>query len=88
MRGAPGLPKYRTEETNPNKGTRSSSWTANIHLKTRPRVKDVLADLKERKPNWLRQSAEKMVEVTLKDREMWASSLPPLVKIPVSVNPQ
>ena len=45
--------------------------TANIHLGTRPKVKDVLADLKERKPDWLRKSAEQMVEVTLKDWEMW-----------------
>lgn len=45
--------------------------TANIHLGTRAAVKDVIDDLKERKPNWLRRSAEKMVAVTLKDWEMW-----------------
>ena len=48
--------------------------TANIHLGTRPAVKDVLADLKARKPNWLKKSAEKMVAVTLKDWEIWRNS--------------
>jgi hypothetical protein len=51
---------------------RAMGWeTANIHLGTRDAVKDVLKDLKERKPNWLRKSAEKMVAVTLNDWEMW-----------------
>jgi hypothetical protein len=51
---------------------RAMGWeTANIHLGTRAAVKDVLDDLKERKPNWLRKSAEKMVAVTLKDWEIW-----------------
>jgi Uncharacterized protein conserved in bacteria (DUF2252). len=51
---------------------RSMGWeTANIHLGTRPRVKAVIEDLKERKPNWLRKYAEKMVEVTLDDWELW-----------------
>ena len=51
---------------------RAMGWeTANIHLGTRAAVKDVLNDLKQRKPNWLRRSAEKMVAVTLKDWEMW-----------------
>jgi len=45
--------------------------TANIHLGTRPAVRDVLEDLKARKTNWLRRSAEKMVTVTLRDWEMW-----------------
>jgi len=45
--------------------------TANIHLGTRAVVKDVLDDLKGRKPAWLRKNAEKMVEATLKDWEMW-----------------
>ena len=45
--------------------------TANIHLGTRAAVKDVLADLKRRKPNWLVRSAEKMTEVTLKDWGLW-----------------
>jgi hypothetical protein len=34
-------------------------------------VRDVLEDLKARKTNWLRRSAEKMVTVTLRDWEMW-----------------
>ena len=51
---------------------RVMGWeTANIHLGTRARVKDVLEDLKARKPGWLRKSAEKMVTVTLKDWEIW-----------------
>jgi hypothetical protein len=45
--------------------------TANIHLGTRHRVKSILEDLKLRKANWLRKSAEKMAEVTLLDWEMW-----------------
>lgn len=62
---------------------RAMGWeTANIHLGTRAAVKDVLNDLKGRKPNWLRKSAEKMVAATLKDWEMWRdgmmlSQLPP-----------
>jgi Uncharacterized protein conserved in bacteria (DUF2252) len=53
---------------------RAMGWeTANIHLGTRPAVKDVLDDLKGRKANWLRRSAEKMVAVMLKDWEMWKS---------------
>jgi hypothetical protein len=44
---------------------------ANIHLGTRPMVKRILADLKGRKANWLKMSAEKMVEVTLQDWERW-----------------
>jgi hypothetical protein len=51
---------------------RAMGWeTANIHLGTRPAKKNVLDDLKGRKPNWLRRSAEKMVTVTLKDWGMW-----------------
>jgi hypothetical protein len=45
--------------------------TANIHLGTRPAVKDVLNDLKTRKPGWLERSARKMVEETRRDWEMW-----------------
>jgi hypothetical protein len=45
--------------------------TANIHLGTRSAVQDVLKDLKERKPDWLRKSAEKMAAVTLEDWERW-----------------
>jgi hypothetical protein len=49
--------------------------TANIHLGTPPAVKDVLADLKGRKSDWLRGSAEKMVAVTLNDWEMWRNGM-------------
>jgi uncharacterized protein DUF2252 len=45
--------------------------TANIHLGTRPAVKAVLNDLKVRKTNWLRKSAEKMLTATLNDWMMW-----------------
>jgi len=34
-------------------------------------VKNILEDLKKRKPNWLRRAAEKMVIVTLNEWEMW-----------------
>jgi Uncharacterized protein conserved in bacteria (DUF2252) len=51
---------------------RAMGWEiANIHLGTLAAVKNVLEDLKKRKPNWLRRSAEKMVAVTLHDWEMW-----------------
>ena len=57
---------------------RAMGWeTANIHLGTRAAVKDVLEDLKKRKPMWLRKSAEKMVAVTLNDWEMWRGALSP-----------
>lgn len=46
---------------------------ANIHLGTRSMVNTILEDLKGRKANWLKRSAEKMVEVTLQDWEMWKS---------------
>ena len=55
---------------------RAMGWeTANIHLGTRAAVKDVVDDLKECKPNWLRKSAEKMVVVMLNDWELWRSGL-------------
>jgi hypothetical protein len=38
-------------------------------------VKDVLNDLKGRKENWLRRSAEKMVAETLKDWKMWRKGI-------------
>ena len=49
--------------------------TANIHLGTRAGVKDILNDLKVRKANWLRRSAEKMVAATLKDWGMWRDGM-------------
>jgi hypothetical protein len=51
--------------------------TANIHLGTRPAVKDILGDLKQRKPDWLMKSAEKMVAVTVKDWEIWRNAFMP-----------
>ena len=57
---------------------RAMGWEiANIHLGTRPAVKDVIEHLKGRKANWLRRSAEKMVAVTLNDWEMWRNGLIP-----------
>jgi hypothetical protein len=57
---------------------RAMGWeAANIHLGTRPVVKAVLADLKDRKPDWLKKSARKMVEVTVKEWEMWRASMSP-----------
>ena len=51
---------------------RAMGWeTANIHLGTRGKVKDVLVDLKERKKNWLVKYADRMVGVTLDDWEDW-----------------
>jgi hypothetical protein len=46
---------------------------ASIHLGTRCRavVKDVIEDLKQRKANWLKKSAEKMTAATLSDWAMW-----------------
>ena len=62
---------------------RAMGWEiANIHLGTRLAVKYVLNDLKERKPNWLRRSAEKMVAVTLSDWEMWRGGMSPLLPLP------
>jgi len=57
---------------------RAMGWEiANIHLGTRPMVKDILDDLKGRKADWLRGSAEKMVAATSNDWEVWRSGLPP-----------
>ena len=51
---------------------RAMGWEiANIHVGTRSTVKDVLENLKERKPHWLRKSALKMVEATLNDWNLW-----------------
>jgi len=51
---------------------RAMGWeTANIHLGTRAAIKDVLADLKDRKKNWLVKYADRMVGETLDDWEMW-----------------
>ena len=53
----------------------SMGWeTANIHLGTRAMIKDVLKELQDRKYNWLKKSAEKMVEVTLREWDIWRSA--------------
>jgi len=44
---------------------------ANVHLGTRAGRARILADLHRRKPKWLRQSAETMVEATLTDWKEW-----------------
>jgi len=55
---------------------RAMGWeVANIHLGTRGKVKDVLADLKGRKKNWLVKYADRMVGVTVDDWEMWKRDL-------------
>ncbi len=55
---------------------RAMGWeVANIHLGTRSRVKDILADLKDRKKNWLVKYADRMVGVTLDDWEIWKKEL-------------
>ena len=43
---------------------------ADIPLGTRAAVKDVVDDLKECKPNWLKKSAEKIAAVTVNEWEM------------------
>ena len=51
---------------------RAMGWeVANIHLGTRAVVKNILADLKERKKNWLVKYADRMFGVTLEDWEMY-----------------
>ena len=57
---------------------RAMGWeTANIHLGTRAVVQDILEDLKQRKPTWLRKSAQKMASATSEDWEMWKSAMTP-----------
>jgi uncharacterized protein (DUF2252 family) len=75
---APDRCRIELEELGPERDEtrmlRAMGWeTANIHLGTRAAVKDVLEDLKERNPGWLRKSAEKMVGVVLKDWDFWSS---------------
>ncbi len=51
---------------------RSMGWeTGNIHLGTPTAVQDVLNDLNVRKRDWLKKSAIKMTQVTVKDWELW-----------------
>ncbi len=47
--------------------------TANIHLGTRSVVQDILKDLKDRKPDWLKKFARDMAEMTIQDWEVWHS---------------
>jgi hypothetical protein len=55
---------------------RAMGWeTANIHLGTRAKTRDVLDDLRQRKPNWLRKSAQKMVDATVSDWQLWKESI-------------
>jgi hypothetical protein len=46
--------------------------TANIHLGQEGAAAAILADLKKRKPNWLRKAVKKMVKVTRADQKQWA----------------
>jgi len=55
-----------------SRGEQKLLWTmgyelANVHLGTRGASAPIQTDLHRRKPKWLRQSAEKMAEVTLAD---------------------
>jgi hypothetical protein len=45
--------------------------TANIHLGTPAQTKTILADLKQRKPDWLRRAAELMAEAIMADWKQW-----------------
>jgi uncharacterized protein (DUF2252 family) len=62
------MPRWRDEQ--------KLLWTmgyelANVHLGTRGAVARILADLRRRKPKWLRQSAETMGEATVADWKEW-----------------
>jgi hypothetical protein len=51
---------------------RAMGWElANVHLGSRRAVAAVRRDLAKRKPKWLRQAAEIMLEATLKDWKDW-----------------
>jgi hypothetical protein len=45
--------------------------TANIHLGSKSAIKNVRRDLARRKPGWLHEAAEKMVDAVRKDWEEW-----------------
>ena len=47
------------------------SELANIHLGTRRATRAILTDLANRKPKWLTQAAELMVDVTMSDWKNW-----------------
>jgi hypothetical protein len=40
---------------------------ANVHLGTKKQVKQILRDLNQRKPNWLRRAGKKMAKASEKD---------------------
>jgi hypothetical protein len=48
--------------------------TANIHLGTRPVIRDILQDLKDRRADWLEKSAREMADITRKDWQNWRTS--------------
>jgi hypothetical protein len=52
---------------------RAMGWeTGNIHLSTKGAARKILADLKSRPAQWLRQTVRAMAEATLKDWKDWA----------------
>jgi hypothetical protein len=76
---APDRCRIDLEELGPERDEtrmmRAMGWeTANIHLGTRAAVSDVIQDLKQRKGNWLKKSADKMVAATLMDWELWRNA--------------
>jgi hypothetical protein len=68
------LPKQRDE----GRLLRSMGWEAgNIHLGTRGAAKTILADLKRRKPAWLREAATTMGRLVRDDWKEWRASRKP-----------
>ncbi len=56
---------------------RAMGWeTGNVHLGTRGAGKAVLADLKRRKPAWLREAATRMGRLVRDDWKEWRASAP------------
>lgn len=54
----------------------SMGWeTANIHLGSKAAIKDVIKDLRKRKKNWLRKSANVMAESVRSDWAVWRKEL-------------
>jgi hypothetical protein len=45
--------------------------TGNVHLGTRNKIKEVKADLKKKRPRWLRDAAKAMAALTHQDWERW-----------------
>jgi hypothetical protein len=50
------------------------SEAANVHLGSRPRIKDILKDLDRRKTNWLRSAAKAMANAIEKDWKEYRST--------------